>query len=40
MEQLKTITLDPQRQQQIDNYCAMAGVSQEKAMDEVWSLWE
>ena len=40
MEQPMTITLDPQRQQQMNNYCALAGISQEKAMDEVWSLWE
>lgn len=35
-----TITLDPQRQYQIDRYCALAGINQEKALDEVWSLWE
>ena len=35
-----TITLDPQRQSQIDRYCALVGINQEKALDEVWSLWE
>lgn len=39
MEQL-TIGMTPQRQQQIDRYCALAGISQNKVIDEMWDLWE
>ena len=38
MEQM-TITLDPLQQQQIERYCALSGVSKDKAMDEMWSMW-
>lgn len=40
MTQRMTIQIDPRRQEQIDRYCALAGVNQEKAMEEVWNIWE
>lgn len=40
MTQRMTIQIDPRRQEQIDRYCALAGVNQGKAMEEVWNIWE
>lgn len=38
MEQM-TITLDPLQQQRMERYCALSGVSKDKAMDEMWDMW-
>lgn len=35
-----TLSIDPQRQQQIDRYCALSGLSRKAAMDEIMNLWE
>ena len=40
MAEPMTITIDPQRQQQIERYCALSGVNKDKAMEELWNLWE
>lgn len=40
MAQQMTIPIDPRRQEQIDRYCALAGINQEKALEEVWDIWE
>ena len=36
----QNLTIDPQRQQQMDRYCALSGVSKEKATNELWEIWE
>ena len=38
MDQI-TFTLDSQKQQQMERYCALSGVSQRKALDEMWDIW-
>lgn len=38
MEQI-TFTLDPQKQQQMEHYCVLSGISQSKALDEMWDMW-
>lgn len=35
-----TLSIDPQRQQQIDRYCALSGLSRKAALDEIMNLWE
>ena len=40
MAEPMTITIDPQRQQQIERYCALSGGNKEKSMEELWNLWE
>lgn len=34
-----TVSIDAQRQEQIERYCALSGVSPKVAFDEIWDLW-
>lgn len=35
-----TVSMDSQRQQQIERYCALTGVSKEAAFNNMMDLWE
>lgn len=35
-----TVSMDSQRQQQIERYCALSGVSRKSVFDEIMDLWE
>ena len=35
-----TVSMDSRRQEQIDRYCTLSGISKKMAFDELWDLWE
>ena len=35
-----TLSIDSRRQQQINRYCALSGLSRKAALDEIMNMWE